>query len=52
MSVPELTLRGVLLNSENTGENFSRLSIFSNKGLQRCLLRKTRGKNAISPPSF
>ena len=52
MSFPELTLRGVLLNSENTGENFSRLSIFSKKGLQLCLLRKTRGKNATSHPGF
>ena len=52
MPVPELTLRGVLLNSENTGENFSRLSIFTKKGLKRCLLRKTRGKNATSPPAF
>ena len=52
MSITELTIQGVLLHSDFTGENFSRISIFSKNGLQRCLLRKSQRKNAMSPPGF
>ena len=52
MPDPELEIRGVLLNQEDTGENFSRLTLFSTHGLLRCLLRKSRKLSAVSPPDL
>ena len=52
MPNPDLHIRGILLNQEDTGENFLRLSIFCNEGLRRCLLRKVRKLSSISPPDF
>ena len=52
MSDPEFEIRGVVLNQEETGENFTRLTLFCINGLRRCLLRKVRKLSAISPPDL
>ena len=52
MPDPELEIRGVVLNREETGENFIRLTLFCSNGLRRCLLRKVRKLSAISPPDL
>ena len=52
MPDPELEIRGVVLNQEETGENFTRLTLFCPNGLRRCLLRKVRKLSAISPPDL
>lgn len=52
MSDPELEIRGILLNQEDTGENFSRLIVFTSHGLRRCLLRKVRKLSSVSPPDL
>ena len=52
MSFPAFEVKGVLLSQEETGENFLRISIFSEVGLQRCLLRKANKKKLFSPPDL
>ena len=52
MPDPELEIRGVVLNQEEIGENFIRLTLFCPNGLRRCLLRKVRKLSAISPPDL
>ena len=52
MSFPAFEVKGVLLSQEETGENFLRISIFSEVGLQRCLLRKAHKKKLFSPPDL
>jgi recombinational DNA repair protein (RecF pathway) len=52
MSEPELEIQGILLNQEDTGENFSRLILFTSLGLRRCLLRKVRKLASVSPPDL
>lgn len=48
----ERAFHGILLNYEDTGENFSRLTFFSDTGLVRCLLRKKHKLSAVSPPDL
>ena len=48
----ERAFHGILLNYEDTGENFSRLTFFSKIGLVRCLLRKNHKLSGVSPPDL
>ena len=52
MTDPDLHIRGTILNKEETGENFLRLSTFSSRGLRRCLLRKVKKLSSLSPPDL
>ena len=52
MSDPDLHIRGTILNKEDTGENFLRLSTFCSRGLRRCLLRKVKKLSSLSLPDL
>lgn len=48
----ERVIHGILLNYEDTGENFSRLTFFSKTGLVRCLFRKKHKLSGVSSPDL
>ena len=52
MSDPEQFIRGIILNQEDTSENFLLLSIFCPNGLHRCLIRKLRKLTSLSSPDL
>ena len=52
MSDPEQFIRGIILNLEDTSENFLLLSIFCPNGLHRCLIRKLRKLTSLSSPDL